>query len=268
MGAAVLREARRGGVRRPRDDDRARCSSARRRAGRVWLRSADPLAKPRILTNSLAEPDDVASHGRRRCEMAREIAATSPVARGGRARAQARRRRPGPPSELEAALRERLELIYHPVGTCRMSDNGEDAVVDSRASRSRDRRPEGRRRFGLPGDPGRQHARADDDGRRARRRPDPRAGGAGTWVSRWAPARRCYSNSSSPPPPNAKQAPTPSDDQLRARVGALRGRVQVVGLHQLRVGRDESGPVGGDVGSAAMPRSPRPPGSCRRSRPR
>ena len=23
-------------------------------------------------------------------------------------------------------------LIYHPVGTCRMSDHGEDAVVDSR----------------------------------------------------------------------------------------------------------------------------------------
>ena len=29
--------------------------------GRAWLRSADPLDKPRILTNSLDEPDDVAS---------------------------------------------------------------------------------------------------------------------------------------------------------------------------------------------------------------
>ena len=27
----------------------------------MWLRSADPTDKPRILTNSLAEPEDVAS---------------------------------------------------------------------------------------------------------------------------------------------------------------------------------------------------------------
>jgi choline dehydrogenase-like flavoprotein len=29
-------------------------------------------------------------------------------------------------------VRRGLQLIYHPVGTCRMSDSGEDAVVDSR----------------------------------------------------------------------------------------------------------------------------------------
>ena len=29
--------------------------------GRVWLRSSDPTAKPRILTNTLSEPDDLAS---------------------------------------------------------------------------------------------------------------------------------------------------------------------------------------------------------------
>ena len=43
--------------------------------------------------------------------------------------------KPGPDvadrEELEADLRRRLMLIYHPAGTCRMSDDGEDAVVDS-----------------------------------------------------------------------------------------------------------------------------------------
>ena len=100
-----------------------------RSRGSVTLRSADPLAKPRILTNSLAEPEDVASMvaGMR---MGREIAAASPVAE-----VVARELEPGPDAqdqdELEAALRRRLELIYHPSGTCRMSDTADDAVVDS-----------------------------------------------------------------------------------------------------------------------------------------
>ncbi len=97
--------------------------------GRVWLRSADPLAKPRILTNMLSEPDDVASMVAG-MKMAREIAAASPVAE-----VVVRELKPGSeadgPEQLEGALRERLELIYHPVGTCRMSDDGDDAVVDS-----------------------------------------------------------------------------------------------------------------------------------------
>ena len=81
--------------------------------GQVWLRSSDPLAKPRILTNSLAEPDDVASMVAA-MRMAREIAATSPLAE-----VVVRELKPGPEAadgdeELEAALRERLELIYHP----------------------------------------------------------------------------------------------------------------------------------------------------------
>jgi choline dehydrogenase-like flavoprotein len=62
--------------------------------------------------------------------MAREIAATSPVAD-----VVVRELKPGSdaetPEALEAALRERLELIYHPCGTCRMADEGWDAVVDS-----------------------------------------------------------------------------------------------------------------------------------------
>ena len=99
--------------------------------GQVWLRSADPLAKPRILTNSLSEPDDVASMVAG-MQMAREIAAAVAAGRGRRPQEL----KPGPDAtrareQLEAALRERLELIYHPVGTCRMSDEGDDAVVDS-----------------------------------------------------------------------------------------------------------------------------------------
>jgi choline dehydrogenase len=97
--------------------------------GEVWLRSADPTAKPRILTNSLSEPDDVASMVAG-MELAREIALQSPLAE-----VTVRELKPGIEfegrDELETALRQRLELIYHPVGTCRMSDTSDDAVVDS-----------------------------------------------------------------------------------------------------------------------------------------
>jgi choline dehydrogenase len=92
--------------------------------GRLWLRSADPSAKPRILTNSLSHPDDVASlvAGMR---LAREIAGKPPLAD-----VVLRELKPGPGVEdLEADLRRRLMLIYHPVGTCRMG-TGDDAVVD------------------------------------------------------------------------------------------------------------------------------------------
>jgi choline dehydrogenase len=98
--------------------------------GQVWLGSADPTAKPRLITNSLSEPDDVGSllAGMR---LAREIAARSPLAD-----VVVKELKPGPGiaderSELEADLRRRLMLIYHPVGTARMSDTHADAVVDS-----------------------------------------------------------------------------------------------------------------------------------------
>ena len=98
--------------------------------GRIWLRSADPADKPRIVTNSLSEPDDVRSlvDG---VLLARRIAEHSPLRD-----AIVRELAPGPEitdrDGLEEDLRRRLLLIYHPVGTCRMSDHGEDAVVDSR----------------------------------------------------------------------------------------------------------------------------------------
>ena len=97
--------------------------------GRIWLRSADPADKPRILTNTLEHPDDRRSllDG---MEMAREIASQQAFAE-----VTLEELKPGPGAgtrdDLEADLRRRLMLIYHPVGTCRMSDDHPEAVVDS-----------------------------------------------------------------------------------------------------------------------------------------
>jgi choline dehydrogenase len=100
---------------------------APRSRGWVRLRSADPGDKPRILTNSLAEPEDVAAlvAGAR---LAREIAAAEPFAAE-----LGRELFPGPDvntdEDLADDLRRRVELLYHPVGTCRMGSD-EGAVVD------------------------------------------------------------------------------------------------------------------------------------------
>jgi choline dehydrogenase-like flavoprotein len=100
---------------------------APRSRGHLRLASADPSVKPRIVTNTLAERDDVEAlvAGMR---LAREIVATEPL------RSVVRRELfPGDAvrddADLEADLRRRVELLYHPVGTCRM---GTDpcAVVD------------------------------------------------------------------------------------------------------------------------------------------
>jgi choline dehydrogenase len=98
--------------------------------GQVWLRSADPGAKPRIITNTLSEPDDLESM-LAGMELARRIASQSPLKE-----VVLHELKPGPGvadrAELEADLRRRLMLIYHPVGTARMSDTDDLAVVDSK----------------------------------------------------------------------------------------------------------------------------------------
>jgi choline dehydrogenase-like flavoprotein len=95
--------------------------------GRVWLRSADPTAKPRVLTNSLTEPDDLDSM-MAGVRIARELAATEPMRS-----VLGTELFPGDgvssPEDVEADLRRRVELLYHPVGTCRMGED-EQAVVD------------------------------------------------------------------------------------------------------------------------------------------
>ena len=140
--------------------------------GQVWLRSADPTAKPHIITNSLSEPDDVSSMvaGMR---LAREIAAQGPLRE-----IVVSELKPGAAAEereqLEADLRRRLMLIYHPVGTARMSDTHPRSGRRLAAARTRSRGVAGDRRIDHAGDPRRQHERAHDHGRRAWRRLDPR----------------------------------------------------------------------------------------------
>ncbi|HEY7835818.1 MAG TPA: GMC family oxidoreductase N-terminal domain-containing protein [Solirubrobacteraceae bacterium] len=98
--------------------------------GQVWLRSADPAAKPRIITNTLSESDDLESM-LAGIELARRIASQSALSE-----IVIDELKPGAGvadrAELEADLRRRLMLIYHPVGTARMSDTEELAVVDSK----------------------------------------------------------------------------------------------------------------------------------------
>ena len=140
--------------------------------GQVWLRSSDPLAKPRIITNTLSEPDDLESMVAGMM-LAREIASQGPMRE-----VVLKELKPGPEAQgreqLEADLRRRLMLIYHPVGTARMSDTHEQAVVDSQL---RVHGLEGLRVVDASIMPtivgGNTHA-PDDHDRRAGRRPDPR----------------------------------------------------------------------------------------------
>jgi choline dehydrogenase len=98
-----------------------------RSRGTIRLRSPDPLAKPAIRGNHLTEPDDVAALVAG-VELARRIAGTGPLAE-----AAGREIFPGAPVDgadaLEEDVRRRAELLYHPVGTCRMGTDDE-AVVD------------------------------------------------------------------------------------------------------------------------------------------
>jgi choline dehydrogenase len=94
--------------------------------GTLRLRSADPAAKPHIVTNALAEPEDLAALVAG-LKLAREMASAEPL------RATVRRELfPGEritDDELAADVRRRVELLYHPVGTCRIGVD-EQAVVD------------------------------------------------------------------------------------------------------------------------------------------
>jgi choline dehydrogenase-like flavoprotein len=98
-----------------------------RSRGAVRLRSADPHAKPSIVGNHLTEPEDLNALVRG-VKLAREIAATGPLASATGAELY-----PGwrvkRDDEIEQDIRRRVELLYHPVGTCAMGVD-EHAVVD------------------------------------------------------------------------------------------------------------------------------------------
>ncbi|MGX6447701.1 GMC family oxidoreductase [Patulibacter sp. S7RM1-6] len=100
---------------------------APRSRGRVELTGPDVDAAPSIRTNSLTEREDVDAMVAG-MKMARRVAATAPLA--GKV---VRELKPGPHAgsdeELEAALRERVELIYHPVGTCRIGRSAAEGAV-------------------------------------------------------------------------------------------------------------------------------------------
>jgi choline dehydrogenase-like flavoprotein len=100
---------------------------APRSRGELTLRSADPTAKPHLVGNHLTDPADLEAIVAG-VELAREIVATEPLAS-----AAGREIYPGPAATdrdaLEADCRRRCELLYHPVGTCRMGSDDE-AVVD------------------------------------------------------------------------------------------------------------------------------------------
>jgi choline dehydrogenase len=96
--------------------------------GRVSLRSADPLAKPRIEFNCLSDPEDLATV-RRGLRAARHIYGTAPqsglidreVFPGAAVSSDA---------ELDAHIRAHAGMTQHPVGTCSMAA-GHGRVVDA-----------------------------------------------------------------------------------------------------------------------------------------
>jgi choline dehydrogenase len=94
--------------------------------GEIRLAAADPVAKPRIITNTLSEPEDLAALVTG-VELAREIAGAEPL----RA-VRGREIYPGAEirddADVEDFVRRSVELLYHPSGTCRMG--GADAVLD------------------------------------------------------------------------------------------------------------------------------------------
>ena len=101
--------------------------------GRVWLRSADARAAPRIRFDYMSRPEDWRDF-RAAIRLAREVFAQpafAPFAAGESA--------PGPQvqteDEIDAFVREHAESAYHPCGTCRMGPRDDPKAVVDREGR-------------------------------------------------------------------------------------------------------------------------------------
>jgi choline dehydrogenase len=118
------------GVKRPAADVIAMACVLLRPEGRGWVKlaSADPTAKPRILSNVLSTENDRAFF-RRLIPQIREILATAPLANVVRGEML-----PGPQAqsadEMDAWVRSAVSTAMHPAGSCAMG-TGPDAVCDA-----------------------------------------------------------------------------------------------------------------------------------------
>lgn len=102
------------------------CLLRPRSRGSLKLASADPLAAPLIDPAFLSDPDDVERlvRGYRLTKAILEAPALAPYRK-----AEMWTSRVRSDDDIRAVLRERVDTVYHPVGTCRMGvDDG--AVVD------------------------------------------------------------------------------------------------------------------------------------------
>jgi len=95
--------------------------------GSVALRNADPLEAPAIDPNFLGDPDDVEAMvaGYKTTRRLMETPALRDLQKADMFTSAVRS-----DDDIRAVLRDRVDTVYHPVGTCKMGVNDAMAVVD------------------------------------------------------------------------------------------------------------------------------------------